>query len=200
MSWCPDFEFRGTQDYFTNIAPELQCPARYNPADFYMKLTYQAVDAADRKKEAGGGGSGGNDWDTGQLAAEFTKRTGPSITEAVAAHVAARNEGVLKKDKQDTAAFCTAVSMLCIRAGKNVLRDKMLFAARVGQTIGLSLIIMGVYGEVGFTQEDIQSRTGVLFFLSVNQMMLSIMSIVMSFPLERGAGPHTMDYLIYFWP
>ena len=39
-----------------------------------------------------------------------------------------------------------------------------------------------------------------LFFLSVNQMMLSIMSIVMSFPLERGAGPHTMDYLIYFWP
>ena len=58
---------------------------------------------------------------------------------------------MLKKDKQDTAAFCTAVSMLCIRAGKNVLRDKMLFAARVGQTIGLSLIVMGVYGEVGFT-------------------------------------------------
>ena len=44
-----------------------------------------------------------------------------------------------------------------------------------------------VYGELSNSQESIQSRSGVLFFLSVNQMMLSIMSIIMTFPLERAA-------------
>jgi hypothetical protein len=35
------------------------------------------------------------------------------------------------------------------------------------------------------SQESLQSRQGVLFFLTVNQMMLSTMNIVMTFPEER---------------
>jgi hypothetical protein len=61
-------------------------------------------------------------------------------------------QGVRKKDRADRASFCTALCMLCARAGKNVMRDKMLFAARIGQTLGLSLIIMGVYGKLSLTQ------------------------------------------------
>ena len=49
------------------------------------------------------------------------------------------------------------------------------------------LIIIGVYGEMDSSQESIQSRQGVLFFLTVNQMMLSTMNIVMTFPEERAA-------------
>jgi len=63
----------------------------------------------------------------------------------------------------------------------------MLFAARIGQTVFLGLIIIGVYGEMDSSQESIQSRQGVLFFLTVNQMMLSTMNIVMTFPEERAA-------------
>ena len=39
------------------------------------------------------------------------------------------------------------------------------------------------------SQESLQSRNGVLFFLAVNQLMLSVMSIVLSFPLERNGDP-----------
>jgi hypothetical protein len=92
--------------------------------------------------------------------------------------------------------------MLNSRSLKNLLRNKLLFAARIGQvrprfwatrsfydqlmlaagarlggaqTVFLGLIIIGVYGEMDSSQESIQSRQGVLFFLTVNQMMLSTM-------------------------
>ena len=51
----------------------------------------------------------------------------------------------------------------------------------------LGLVIIGIYGQMDSSQESVQSRQGVLFFLSVNQLMLSVMNIVMTFPEERAA-------------
>ena len=30
-------------DYFAAISPELECPARYNPADYFMQLTCESL-------------------------------------------------------------------------------------------------------------------------------------------------------------
>ena len=44
--------------------------------------------------------------------------------------------------------------MLGVRAFKNMLRNRLLFVARVVQTVGLGLIIMAVYGPLDTSQES----------------------------------------------
>ena len=50
-------------DYFAAISPELECPARYNPADYFMQLTYAGVDATDGRESG--------KWPTAKLVEEF---------------------------------------------------------------------------------------------------------------------------------
>lgn len=61
----------GSTEYFASISPELECPAKYNPADYFMQLTYQAVDATD--------GRDTSVWTTGKLVSEFEARLGAEI-------------------------------------------------------------------------------------------------------------------------
>ena len=58
-------------DYFASISPELECPAKYNPADYFMQLTYQGVDAADGRENSA--------WTTDKLVLEFENRMGAEI-------------------------------------------------------------------------------------------------------------------------
>jgi ABC-type multidrug transport system ATPase subunit len=141
-------------DYFASIAPELECPVKYNPADYFMQLTYQGVDAADGRESSA--------WTTDKLVSEFENRMGAEIKTKCSHHEAQVSQhkhfsaplpvaqhkssgrvifsavlqglaGVQPRDRRDRPTFCTAIRMLNSRSLKNLLRNKMLFAARIGQ-------------------------------------------------------------------
>ena len=75
---------QGASEYFSSLDSSLQCPPRYNPADFFMKLTYEAADASD-KHETGG-------WNTQRLADEYVTRRGAAVNSKIAAHKASKTE------------------------------------------------------------------------------------------------------------
>jgi hypothetical protein len=69
------------------------------------------------------------------------------------------------------------------------VRNPILVKSRFLQTIFLSLYVGGIYWNIG--GKDYQnthiwtSITGLLFFLCINSLMMSLAPIALTFPLER---------------
>lgn len=176
----------GAVGYFGGLGPEVElvCPVHYNPSDFIMELTYNAVDASDGRITAASKISG--KWTTAALSTEFQQRNRKSITTAVELHLQHTGEGVDQASRTDRASTCLAMSMLSQRAFRNILRNRRLLLVRIIQNVILSLLIAGIYGELDNSQEGLQSRQGVCFFLAMNQLMLAMMSVVHTFADERA--------------
>ena len=73
------------------------------------------------------------DWTTPRLVDAFGAARGAELAAAYQAHAARGGSGVEAQDKNDRPHCCTSLGMLNTRSLKNLLRNKMLFAARVGQ-------------------------------------------------------------------
>jgi ABC-type multidrug transport system permease subunit len=66
------------------------------------------------------------------------------------------------------------------------LRNKMLTKARLGQTLVLSFIVSLLYMDVGYSQNSIQDRQGMLFLVAVNQFIIAAVGVLFTFPAERA--------------
>ncbi|EQC34343.1 hypothetical protein SDRG_08115 [Saprolegnia diclina VS20] len=60
--------------------------------------------------------------------------------------------------------------VLCKRNVTRLVRDKIAFGARVGQTIFTSVFAGLIFWQLELSQTSVQSFTGALFFVSINQM------------------------------
>lgn len=79
----------------------------------------------------------------------------------------------------------TQLHWLLKRSFLDILRDPLKTTSRIAQTIILSLLIGLVYLNLDLDQSGIQSRQGVLFFIAVNQAMLSVVANANLFPLLK---------------
>jgi ABC-type multidrug transport system ATPase subunit len=66
------------------------------------------------------------------------------------------------------------------------LRNPLATKARVGQAIGLGLVLGFIFFRMGYSQSEIQDRMGALFLIAVNTIILSMLSIVITIPTERA--------------
>ncbi|TPX54723.1 hypothetical protein PhCBS80983_g05801 [Powellomyces hirtus] len=108
--------------------------------------------------------------------------------------------------KREKTKFMTQFCFLLGRETKNAKRNPLILRAKLGQTLILSLIIGLLYlntkDKTGFAAN--QNRTGVLFFLVINQVMSSTMSILsifaqdkMVFAREHGAGYYSLSAFFF---
>ena len=83
--------------------------------------------------------------------------------------------------------FVTQFSVLMQRAWKNALRNPLLVKAKIGQALFMGLLLGLIYhGDAMKThQAGIQNRTGVLFFMSINQVMSAAIGILSIFFAEK---------------
>jgi ATP-binding cassette subfamily G (WHITE) protein 1 len=85
------------------------------------------------------------------------------------------------------AGFTTQFAVLMRRAWKNALRNPLLVKAKIGQALFMAVLLGLIYqGDAMKThQAGIQNRTGVLFFMSINQVMSAAIGILSIFFAEK---------------
>jgi ABC-type multidrug transport system permease subunit len=52
-------------------------------------------------------------------------------------------------------------------------------------SIFFSLVIGGIYSNIGYSQASISNRTGALFFIVINQVFNNVNGVLDSFPSEK---------------
>jgi hypothetical protein len=128
------------------------------------------------------GGEGGNQNDriSGLLAAWKSsadyKRLEAKLQDTTPSRFAAANKNRFQQE------FVTQFSILCKRAWKNVLRDPMLFKARMGQIIVIGAIVAIVFYDIPSKSEDAQFQV----FLAHSPPRFSSLTYV-EFRIERVA-------------
>ncbi|KAK9718466.1 hypothetical protein K7432_005480 [Basidiobolus ranarum] len=98
--------------------------------------------------------------------------------------------------------FGTQFQFLFKRAWNNVLRNKMIFKARLGQTVFFAVLIGLIYLQIprkSSVSAQIQDYSGSLFFICVNGFFSTVMPLLSVFAEERavfqrehGSGYYTL--------
>jgi ATP-binding cassette subfamily G (WHITE) protein 1 len=170
--------------YFSTLG--FNCPIYSNPADFIF------MDVLNLAKQA-------------QIA--MVQARGDAAQEVVSQQmelsnkwsISAQNQQMLKECSSVAAkpicdistnfhaGFSTQFSTLMQRAWKNALRNPLLVKAKIGQALFMGVLLGLIYnGDAMKThQAGIQNRTGVLFFMSINQVMSAAIGILSIFFAEK---------------
>eukprot|EP00179_Madagascaria_erythrocladioides_P008346 CAMPEP_0198309828 /NCGR_PEP_ID=MMETSP1450-20131203/2080_1 /TAXON_ID=753684 ORGANISM="Madagascaria erythrocladiodes, Strain CCMP3234" /NCGR_SAMPLE_ID=MMETSP1450 /ASSEMBLY_ACC=CAM_ASM_001115 /LENGTH=853 /DNA_ID=CAMNT_0044012607 /DNA_START=34 /DNA_END=2591 /DNA_ORIENTATION=+ len=163
--------------YFAKLGHE--CPQYTNPADYFLDIT--SVDR--RGAEVERTSTARRDaivaaYD--ESAAATTARTLPTIN-ADAATVDAAAAAAHKA----RASWLRQFIALSLRFLLNTYRDKARTIFRLVQTIFISFIIALLFFQLGNDQTSIQDKSGVLFFILLNNSFSGMFSLLNSFSSER---------------
>lgn len=93
--------------------------------------------------------------------------------------------------------------LLLQRAVKNLLRIPMTSYAKIISIFFTALLIILIYGQIGIDARSIQSRNGVLFFITIGAVMNQVQGVILIFPEERPVflrehGNRMYNSFIYF--
>ena len=191
-----------------------ECPMHFNPADFFIDLV--SVDT-----QAGKSG----DADVARIeelasAAESAQLGDKHGHHAALASSAAKPESDPEAASllggMDQKALCCGATnstpaeqfaLLYGRALRSRIRDKIALIAPIFVSIFFALVAGWLYSGLTLYQKSIQDRTGILFFVCINQAFGGIFSVINTFPLEkkivdreRTAGAYAVfPYYIAKW-
>ena len=191
-----------------------ECPKHFNPADFFIDLV--SVDT-----QAGKSG----DADVARIeelasAAESAQLGDKHGHHAALASSAAKPESDPEAASllggMDQKALCCGATnstlaeqfaLLYGRALRSRIRDKIALIAPIFVSIFFALVAGWLYSGLTLYQKSIQDRTGILFFVCINQAFGGIFSVINTFPLEkkivdreRTAGAYAVfPYYIAKW-
>lgn len=160
-------------DYFAKLG--YQVPQYTNPADYFLKEFYVPF-----KKEQ-------NDIDKlDTLVHGYEKHIKDDVMkEDQAAQYDEINEQVLKENFY-SAPLCKELGCLLGRTFKNLYRDPQSSRIRVLQTVVMIVLVVLVFWDMGNDQEGITGKTGFAFFVSINQIMTTLFSVLLTFLIERA--------------
>eukprot|EP00386_Alphamonas_edax_P006285 GDKI01020409.1.p1 GENE.GDKI01020409.1~~GDKI01020409.1.p1 ORF type:complete len:748 (-),score=215.91 GDKI01020409.1:73-2316(-) len=166
-------------EYFRGLG--YPCPTYSNPADFFIRSLACMYGDTEKQEELEMLASKWAEY--GKLrGAEEAKRDELSPV----AHTHQDSEWRLARESSRFATgWLSQFAVLWQRATINTRRDPVLFRARLGQSVVLGLIMGLVYIRLDNTQTAVQSRNGAIFFLLINQSMLSVMGVLQTFPVEK---------------
>ncbi|KDO32615.1 hypothetical protein SPRG_03089 [Saprolegnia parasitica CBS 223.65] len=148
------------------------CPNYMNPTDFFMRQ----IIALDPKSEA---------------ATRVNKLVANWHAKQKAADIDAQNDVSSSSSVDDDTVYESThlgpsgqLRVLIKRNFTRLLRDKMTFNARLAQSIIISLFVGLIFFQLELTQAGVQSFTGAIFFIVVDQFMSAANPEFISVPLE----------------
>ncbi len=173
------------------------CPELFNPSDFYLDLT-----SPDTRTEASRYESAAR---IKQLDDLWVVEETLLLQEAAKAEKEAEYDSypVPPDNVLTTKRFLRNLQLLCWRTISEQTREISTLMIRLVVTIVFSLIIAGMYSNVGYTQKAIANRTGLLFVISINQGFNALIAVLNVFPKEklivsRERSANAYDVLSYF--
>eukprot|EP00802_Teleaulax_amphioxeia_P015194 Tamp_15280.p1 GENE.Tamp_15280~~Tamp_15280.p1 ORF type:complete len:368 (+),score=67.59 Tamp_15280:62-1105(+) len=150
----------GVIDYFGQRG--FPCPHYTNPADhIFMRILndQDAMNAAERLSSS-------------QTVTRFLDEYARSPRcAAVEMQCLREGAGIDIAQVQTVAGLSTQVSVLFARSKKNVIRNRLILRAKIGQCLFFGLLVGLIYRDVASTQRGMQDRNGALFFISINIVM-----------------------------
>ncbi|KAG9404136.1 hypothetical protein AC1031_005675 [Aphanomyces cochlioides] len=150
--------------YFTSIG--YPCPNYMNPTDYFMRQIVQMDDEASKRVDEMVA-----QWEDKEL---LVLRPAPEY--ASIHELSVHNESRLSWFGQ--------LRVLCKRNLTRLVRDRVAFKARFFQSIFISLIVDLIYLQLKMDQTGVQSFSGALFFIIINQVSTSSTSELVQIPLE----------------
>lgn len=171
-------------EHFTSLG--YKCPSTFNPADFFLDL----LSPDNRTPELEESSSAiiknvGNMW---------LKTGAPASASALAnllkAQEAASSNGrpavrTLQESKIDFVKTRRNLVLLAWRAWIEQSRDIATMAIKLIFTCFFSLVVGGIYSNIGNSQQSIQNRVGLLFFIVLNNTFGPLIAVLNSFPKEK---------------
>ena len=158
----------------------LVCPPYFNPADFFLDMV--SIDTRSKKAEQRSRDRIVN------LANEYRNYYNKQIkVNSMNIQQDATNQTNEYKSRKQSK-YSTQLKTLAKRAFTQMIRDKTTFITRVIMNIFFAFFISAVYYRTrgSKSQESIQDRQGVLFFMCILQVMGPIMNSVQNFGLEKS--------------
>ncbi|KAF0688348.1 Aste57867_20028 [Aphanomyces stellatus] len=153
----------------------LQCPTYMNPSDYFMRqiiVLDPTSDAAGRVE---------------RLVAAWSTQLGSSSSSDESGYVSDPDDD--KTFESSHLGVVGQLAVLCQRNVKRLVRDTLGFKARLGQTLFISLMVGLIYLQLTLDQPGIQSYSGALFFMVVNQFFSNATP-------EFGAVPAELPLMI----
>ena len=71
------------------------------------------------------------------------------------------------------------------RTGMDIYRNPMYMKMRIGQTIFTALLVLSLFFDLGSDSQGIRDKVGMLYFVSIDQYMVTMMTVLMVFLNER---------------
>jgi ABC-type multidrug transport system permease subunit len=192
-------------NYFTKIG--YKCPDGTNPADFFMNMmsieAYEDVDNDDadelaRSKTMIEESYKAKIIDMYEKYEQSELRSDPDDMHPEVEPIKATT------DKKTGANFCFQFWLLLMRSLRNIIRLPVASYVKVMSTIIVCLMIILVFGTLDHDTDSIQTRNGVLFFISIVLIMNSVTNVTLIFPDERPVflreqGAEMYNPIAYFF-
>jgi ABC-type multidrug transport system permease subunit len=167
--------------YFGNMG--YPCPPLHNPADFFLDVI--AIDYHSRESEIA------TKRRLEQFAYEYDHNRKQDVlkesrefSQEELAHTE-KEMNALIKEKQKTATRWRQFYSVFRRAFNERIRDKQVTLFRFLSQVILGLIVAFMFFNLDMTQADVQSKSGVLFFVVVQQGFSVTLQVINTFPKER---------------
>jgi ATP-binding cassette subfamily G (WHITE) protein 1 len=174
--------------YFGSIAENgepFACPEHSNPSDYYFMHVLTCGDNEEKVRI-----NFNQDSRTKLLVDEWNKsalKRENSDSSTVDNSVDEEQLGTyVPPVKTPASTFPQQLNLLFKRSWREATRNPMRVKAQFFQSLMFAIIISTIWWGLGNTQESIQDRNGVLFFMSANGMMSSLMGILSTFGNERS--------------
>ena len=197
-------------DYFAAL--EYICPESFNPSDYFLDILSPDNRSPEAEEESRNRIQFLTDNWTKTLAADSS--TTESKPEIEGEHHSSRSNLAATVSNIDDIKIVGSTSFTIERRLRNIKflawrtwteqsRDVATIGFKMTFSIVFSLIIGGIYSNIGDSQRSIQNRYGLLFFVVINQLFPAVISVFNSFPKEativnRERASKAYDTLSYF--
>ncbi|KAF0692215.1 Aste57867_16686 [Aphanomyces stellatus] len=151
-------------DYFSSIG--YKCPNYMNPTDYFMRQIIQL------------------DSDATTRVARMVERWHAKEETLEMAVIEYTSQDELAAYMESRLGLWGQFSVLCNRNVTRIVRDQMAFQARIFQSVFIAVIVGLIYLRLKMNQTGIQSFSGVLFFIVINQVFATANAEFMAVPLE----------------
>ena len=179
--------------YFADLG--FACPTYMNPSDYYMKLL--RTGKADLESKGNLRDIDGGDKMVDGLADKWAASPGNHVPDI-------KPDPSVLQDNTVYGGYAVSTTRqfteLCKRSGRNISRNKMLFHSRLVSSIVLGIIVGLVFFDLSDKPSGVRAIMGAMFFAMVNQTMLSLNSVLHTFPFEMGLVMRESNANLYSVP
>ncbi|GMI03669.1 hypothetical protein TrVE_jg3568 [Triparma verrucosa] len=163
-------------EYFTSKGQE--CPALFNPADFFLDVVSPDYRSADLEKES-----------LGRIKMLSDSWEATAITDVedveLATKNAEQNEALQNANLGFQSSWFRQFQLCFVRSFITTKRNKVATYGKVIASIFFGLLLGALYSETSYNQKSIQDRVGILFFFTINQTFSNMFAVLNSFTGDK---------------